>query len=133
MKTFTIIAIVVMAIFSISATPIAEIAKSEKQFTKAGNGFSFIRSHRQGRGATVTWAYGSANASTFALQRTYEDPSDPYSVWEPVCSITCNNSRSYKHTDEGVFPGLVNYRVVALLNDGNTEMSAVTTVRIVQH
>ena len=120
MKTKIFIAAILLAFISIAATPIV-------------NGFDFVRSHRQGRGATITWAYSTPGASNFALQRTYEDPSDPYAVWEPVCSMDCNSSRSYKHTDENVYPGYISYRVVALMNDGTTTMSDITTVRIVRH
>jgi len=120
MKTKIFIAAIIMAFISMAATPIT-------------NGFDFVRSHRQGKGATITWAYSAGDASCFALQRTYEDPTDPYAVWEPVCTMACNNSRSYKHTDENVFPGNINYRVIAQMNDGNTTMSDVTTVRIVRH
>ena len=120
MKTKILLAAIVMAFISMAAAPIA-------------NGFDFVRSHRQGRGATITWSFSSGGATSFALQRTYEDPSDPYSVWEPVCSMANNSSRSYKHTDENVYPGYVNYRVVALMSDGSTTTSDVTSVRIVGH
>jgi len=120
MKTKIFLAAIVLAFISIAATPIA-------------NGFDFVRSHRQGKGATITWAYSTPGATNFALQRTYEDPADPYAVWEPVCSMANNSSRSYKHTDENVYPGYINYRVIALMNDGTTTMSEVTTIRVVSH
>jgi len=120
MKTKILIAAILVAFISLAATPIA-------------NGFDFVRSHRQGKGATITWAFSTPGASSFALQRTDQDPTDPYSVWEPVCSMACNSSRSYKHTDENAAPGYMNYRVIALMNDGSTTMSDVTTVRIVKH
>jgi hypothetical protein len=120
MKTRIFIAAIVMAFISMAATPIT-------------SGFDFVRSHRQGKGATISWAYSSGDVTNFAVQRTYEDPTDPYAVWEPVCSMACNSSRSYKHTDENVYPGYINYRVVALMNDGTTTMSDITTVRIVSH
>ena len=118
MKAKIMFAAIVLAIISVAASPTT-------------NGFDFVRSHRQGKGATVTWAFSTGGAASFAVQRTYEDPADPYSVWEPVCSMPCNSSRSYKHTDENVFPGIINYRIVALMNDGSTAMSDVTSIRIV--
>lgn len=118
MKAKIFLAAVVMAFISMAATPIA-------------NGFDFVRSHRQGKGASISWAFSTGGASSFALQRTYEDPTDPYAVWEPVCTMQSNNSRSYKFNDENVFPGIINYRVVALLSDGTTTTSDITSVRIV--
>ena len=120
MKTKILIAAIIMAFITMAATPIT-------------NGFDFVRSHRQGKGATITWAFTTPGASSFALQRTCEDPSDPYAVWEPVGSVQSNSSRSYKHTDENPGFGYINYRIVALMNDGSTSMSDVTTIRIVSH
>ena len=125
MKKLTIFAITVMVLFSIAATPIPE--------KPTADGFSFIRTHRQGKGAEVTWAFSSTNASGFSVQRTNEDPNDPYSVWIDVGSCACNSSRSYKANDANPFPGLINYRVIAVMNDGSTMSSDVSTVKIMAH
>src|SRR5438477_10071592 len=105
MKTKIFLAAIVMAFISMAATPVV-------------NGFDFIRSHRQGKGATIDWAFTSGSVTSFTVQRTYEDPTDPYSQWDAICNMPCNFSRSYKHTDENVSPGYINYRVVALMGDG---------------
>ena len=65
--------------------------------------------------------------------RTYEDPNDQYSVWDVVCTKNCNSSRSYKHTDENVYPGYVSYCVVAEMNDGSIVRSEIATARVVAH
>ena len=96
--------------------------------------FSFFRTHRQGKGVAASWGITSgAGVVSFQLQKTYEDPNDTYSEWSEVASGTCNGSRSYKCTDGNVSPGFVNYRVLALLEDGNTIASAVSTVHVVSH
>lgn len=133
MKKLTVFAIITMVFFSIAATPIPENINRVKNVNKLVDGFSFIRSHRQGKGAVVTWAFGSTNATGFAVQRTNEDPNDPYAVWFDVSSVSCNSSRSYKCCDENPFPGLINYRVIALMNDGNTVTSSISTVKIMAH
>ena len=133
MKKLTVLAIITMVFFSIAATPIPENTNRIKNVNKLADNFSFIRTHRQGKGAVVTWAFSSTNASGFAVQRTNEDPNDPYSVWFDVSSVACNSSRSYKCCDENPFPGLINYRVVALMNDGNTVTSSISTVKIMAH
>ena len=95
-------------------------------------GFSFFRTHRQGKGITASWgANSSAGVVSFSLQKTYEDPSDPYAVWEEVSSTPCNGSRSYKCTDNNVFPGFISFRVTALMSDGSTIESPISTVHIV--
>jgi hypothetical protein len=134
MKTkASIIAIIVMAFIAISATPIAKISQGRTNIQKVSDGFSFVRTHRQGKGAVVSWAFSSTNASGFAVQRTNEDPNDPYSVWFDISDVACNSSRSYKANDANPFPGLINYRVVALMNDGSTMTSEVSTIKIMAH
>src|SRR6266487_685232 len=91
MKTKIILFAVVMAFISMAAVPVSPSVKNASSIKKATNGFDFIRSHRQGKGATITWAFSSGNPSGFTIQRTYEDPSDPYSVWEAVGSMPGNS------------------------------------------
>ena len=97
-------------------------------------GFSFFRTHRQGKGITASWGLTSGEGIVgFQVQKTYEDPSDPYAYWEDVMAVPCNGSRSYKCTDNNVYPGYSNYRVVALKADGSSVVSGIATVRIVSH
>ena len=79
------------------------------------NGFSFFRTHREGRfGVMSSWGVSSQQGITcFVLQRTYEFPDD-YTTWENLCEMGCNNSRSYDFLDTNVFPGVISYRVVAM-------------------
>ena len=97
-------------------------------------GFAFFRTHRQGKGIMATWGLTSTIGVTgFVVQRTYNDPSDPYSIWEEVNSMSCSPLRSFKCIDANVYPGSISYRLVALMDDGNTIVSEVSTVRIVRH
>jgi hypothetical protein len=133
MKTLTIFAIGALVFFSIAATPVSEKSTRTKDQNKSFDGFSSIRTHRQGKGAVVSWSFLSANVSGFMVQRTNEDPYDPYSVWVDVSSVGCDLSRSYKCQDPNPFPGLINYRVIAVMNNGTTITSDISTVRIVSH
>ncbi|WP_276503150.1 hypothetical protein [Terrimonas pollutisoli] len=109
----------------------ATVVTAEKP---TANGISNVRSHRQGKGVTTSWSVdASEGVVTFLLQKTYEDPNDEYAVWEDVTSTPCNGSRSYKATDNGVYPGNITYRVVGLKGDGTSITSAYTGVRIVSH
>jgi len=97
--------------------------------------FNMIHGHRQGKGATIQWS-SSATSSTvvcFDVLRTYEDPNDPYAVWDEVGSQTCNNSRNYKNTETPVSAGMISYVVVASMVGGGTVYSDVVTIQKVQH
>lgn len=107
---------------------------SKLEQTESAPGFAFFRTHRQGKGVTATWGVTSNTGVVgFSLQKTYEDPNDPYSNWEEVSSAPCNGARSYKCTDNSVFPGSISYRVIAQLIDGSTLASGIETARIVSH
>ena len=125
------VAIIIMAFVAIAATPIISDAPTSSK--KVADTFSFLRTHRQGKGAVVTFGFSSANASGFTVERTNEDPTDPYSVWICVGNCPCTSSRSYKVNDANPFPGLINYRVIALMNDGSTVTSDVSTVKMMSH
>ncbi|TMI84915.1 MAG: hypothetical protein E6H10_04905 [Bacteroidetes bacterium] len=130
-KLSIVVAIIIMAFVAIAATPIK--SGSPVCSKKVADTFSFLRTHRQGKGAAITWGFSSTNASGFTVQRTNEDPTDPYSVWIEVESCPCNSSRSYKASDVNPFPGLINYRVIAVMNDGSTVTSDVSTVKLMSH
>ena len=126
----------------ISASPVS--AKSEKisQGTPVIGiaqpnppAFVSFRSHRFGRsGATISWSMENANGITgFVLERTYEDPTDPYSVWELAAAVPCGTGRNIRVNDVGLAPGLISYRVVVMNGANAVGMSEVTTVHIVQH
>jgi len=97
--------------------------------------FNFVHVHRQGRGVTVAWntSMTSSIVSEFTVMRTYEDPNDPYSVWEVVNVFACTSGRSYRCTDQNVSPGSISYMVIASMIGGGTVVSEINTVRIVRH
>ena len=45
-------------------------------------GFSALRGHRQGKGTMLMWSMmNNSIYQDFKIESTYEDPTDPYSVW----------------------------------------------------
>jgi hypothetical protein len=95
--------------------------------------FTTLRGHRKGNGTSITWSADGVGISKFNVYRSYDfDPSDPYAVWESVTSMAANNSRSYKVDDNSVFPGTINYKIVAVMNDGSTATSDFIAVRIMK-
>lgn len=134
MKTLTLFVISALVLFTTAAAPAPEKENSVKNVNKAFDGFSSLKSHRKGKGAEVSWSFASSsNVSGYIVERTNEDPNDPYSVWVTVGSVACDGSRSYKCCDESPFPGYINYRVTAVLNNGTTIVSPVSTVHIASH
>lgn len=98
--------------------------------------FEFFRTHRQGKAAiTATWGITvpGNDVSGFVVERTYEDPTDPYANWEMVSAVPNTGGRSFKCTDNNVFPGYISYRVTAILLTGGSYLSSVSTVHIVSH
>jgi len=111
-----------------SSSPVSET----KEITKAQPDFAFFRTHRQGRGITSSWGLTStAGVAEFVVRKTYEDPNDEYAEWQTVYSSPCSASRSFKCTDSNVSPGFISYQVVAVMTDGSTIASAISTERVV--
>lgn len=98
----------------------------EKSINDDNQCFNFIRGHRQGNGAAISWGSSANDVNGFVVERSYDDY-----MWEPAGSAA-GGSGSYRVKDESVFPGIVYYRVMANKSDGSTELSPTITVRIVQ-
>ena len=119
-KLSIVVAIIIMAFVAIAATPIK--SGSPVCSKKVADTFSFLRTHRQGKGAAITWGFSSTNASGFTVQRTNEDPTDPYSVWIEVESCPCNSSRSYKASDVNPFvAGILHDQRAKSESEGHSE------------
>ncbi len=112
---------------NVKANPVPEVSKPA-----LNPEFSFFRTHRQAKNIVATWGMSSTQGVLgFVIQRTYEDPTDPYAFWEDICNLACNPARSFKHTDTNVYPGYIHYRIVALMDNGSSVVSETNTVRIV--
>ncbi|HEX5651419.1 MAG TPA: hypothetical protein VFX58_00005, partial [Chitinophagaceae bacterium] len=50
--------------------------------------FSFFRTHRMAKNTVATWGLTNTQGVIgFSVQRTYQDPTDPYSMWEEICTM----------------------------------------------
>jgi hypothetical protein len=139
MKTKIIVSVICLFCICSSFTPAKKIhlkeTVSKKNVITASN-FEFFRTHRQGRaGITSTWGITAPgnDVAGFLVEKTYEDPADPYASWELVSSMPNSGSRSCKCTDNNVFPGYISYRITAILITGGSYTSPVSTVHIVSH
>ena len=140
MKTkITLVAVVAIILnaawISPAYTPIVTDSNVLTLHVPAEAGFSFFRIHRQGKnGVTATWGLTSEDGvSGFLVEKTYEDPTDPYAFWEMVSAMPSTGQRSYKCTDNGVFPGYITYRVSAEMNNGRSMISVMETIHINGH
>lgn len=96
--------------------------------------FSFLRGHRQGKNISLTWCMSSnTGIEQFIVEATYEDPTDPYSVWSTKGTVPGSNSRSFKFSDLNVLPGTMHYRVIAMIGNAPEVVSDIETIRIVSH
>ena len=139
MKTqLSLLAVVALLLHSSWITPVTSQVSSSglaiQTVSTPNPNFSFFRTHRQAGGIMATWGLNSnQGVSGFVVEKTYEDPNDPYANWEIICSMPCGPGRSFKHHDLNVSPGFISYRVIAFLQTGGSLMSLISTEHIVQH
>jgi hypothetical protein len=134
MKKIILFSAIGISFLSSAFIPVKEQQVVTKQTTSAtvAGDFAFLRAHRQGRGITLTWGMASnTNLIGFDVEKTMEDPNDPYSVWTLVTSVPGSGDRSFKITDNTVSPGTSNYKVTAWYSDGRSATSEIVSVRIV--
>lgn len=131
MKTIILIgSIMLCSLFSSLAisTNAKTVISEVKTFSPS---FSFIRGHKQGRNIAVTWGMtNNSGVNHFIVECTYEDPTDPYSVWQTIGLVPCTNHPIFKFIDAPVLPGTINYRIVAVMNNNTTITSVYYTTYV---
>jgi hypothetical protein len=96
--------------------------------------FIFFRTYQQCNGVKMAWALNSTNGVfSFTLQRTYQNPSNPNTLWEDVESFVTGDEPVLRYTDHNVARGYVSYRVIAWVYDGSSVISEVSRERIGGH
>lgn len=130
MKTITLFAAIFcnLPVFAnpVNNEPVITIAE-----TTITSSFSFVRGHKQGKNTTVTWGMtNNSGIDHFIVERTYEDPNDPYSVWQSVGLIPCTHMPIFKLVDNPVLPGTLTYRITAVMNNNSTVVSPFYTAYI---
>jgi hypothetical protein len=94
-----------------------------------GSCFGRFNAHRAGKAnIELSWNITSGEIAQFVVERSYDGE-----FFDEVNSVNFNGSSAYKYKDNGVYPGMIYYRITAVKADGTTECSPVETVRIVQH
>jgi len=91
--------------------------------------FGTIHVHRQADGVTLSWNVSDNSVvAGFYVQRSHDGTN-----YVMVGTVPGESTGSwYRYNDESVFPGFINYRLVAVLNDGTEVMSPVQSIRILR-
>ena len=96
--------------------------------------FKFVRGHKTGKGHSLQWSMtNNTGVESFEIQSTYEDPTDPYSNWYTVGNVANTNQKMFRFTDQTVLPGIINYRIVAIMSSfSGTVVSPLYTTVIIK-
>lgn len=130
MKTRTLCTIVFFFTMFATIPTNAKVIVSKTPTSTAYTSFIFLRGHKAGKGFSLQWSMASnLGFQNFQVESTYEDPNDPYSNWTVKGFVTNNGLKIFKFTDISPLPGIINYRVIAILpgNAGNIVSNIFTT------
>lgn len=91
--------------------------------------FTYFRLHPQTKkNVVLSWGIDSpAGVSNFRVERSYDGE-----FFDLINEPACNNSTRFTWKDEGVYPGLIYYRIGCMMSDGSCHYSEVETIRVVQ-
>ena len=92
------------------------------------NNFGSFNVHRQHNSAALSWIFNSTNVSSFIVQRSYDGE-----YFNTIGTQTPGGGHWNKYLDTTVEPGTIYYKIIAVMDDGSTEESAIADVRIVRH
>lgn len=124
MKAILVLAaILTYPLFAISAEKPVPLPLSIKATPPDAPNFTFVRGHRQGNTVAVMWGVShNRGIRYYKVYCTYQDPMDPYSEWEFKGTVQNKNPHLTKFTDRlNVYPGYVNYKIVAVTDNGEIE------------
>src|SRR3569832_183453 len=134
MKTTILLSALVISALCTGFAPISNnpVEKPNVKITPTfSSQFNSFHVHRQGQnGITSAWSITAPgnDVSCFIVERTYDDPSDPYAMWDIVSNTPCTSAKSYKCTENNVFAGFISYRVTANLIAGGSYCTPVETI-----
>ena len=96
---------------------------------KAYHDFSYFRIHPQTKkNVVLDWGVDTpAGVSSFKVERSYDGE-----FYDVIKETACNNSTRFSWKDEGIYPGMIYYRIGCVMSDGSCHYSDVETIRIVQ-
>ena len=126
----------VFAVAFIAFTGFTFSGKNEKVASKAttvaaqpAHDFTYFRIHHQSKkNVVLNWGIDTpAGVSHYSIERSYDGD-----FYDPINQVPCNNVVKFSWKDEGIYPGIIYYRIACNMNDGTTHYSEVETIRVVQ-
>ena len=107
------------------------VSKKEPVSVKADNfhEFSYFRIHHQSKkNVVLNWGITTpAGVSSFRIERSYDGE-----FYDVINEPACNNSTKFTWKDEGIYPGVIYYRIGCNMSDGSCHYSDVESIRVVQ-
>jgi hypothetical protein len=89
--------------------------------------FGKLNAHRQQQGVALTWTVLSAEGiAGFIIEQSYDG-----FYFEEIAQVNSDETGRNRYFDNAVYPGFIYYRVTAVYEDGSSETSETTVVRIV--
>jgi len=130
MKKLFVFAVAFIAFTGFTFSGKNEVVTYKNSVTaKADHEFSYFRIHHQSKkNVVLNWGIVSpAGVSSFRIERSYDG--DFYDV---INEPACNNATKFSWKDEGIYPGVIYYRIGCVMSDGTCHYSDVETIRVVQ-
>jgi hypothetical protein len=129
MKTILTILCAIVMLSVTYASPLPQTKQSSFSSARFEDAFTRLNGHRQQKGVALTWQFTNpSNAVCYVVQRSYDGE-----FFENLAEIPCSDGRSQYKDDNGIYPGYLHYRIVALMLDGSSIYSQVEIVRIVRN
>ena len=96
----------------------------------AAHDFTYFRIHHQSKkNVVLNWGIDTpAGVTCFTIERSY-DFGEYYDV---ISQVACNSAVKFSWKDEGIFPGVIYYRIACNMSDGSTHYSPIEEIRVVQ-
>ncbi len=126
----------VFAVAFVAFTGFAFSGKNEKVVykanvvsTNAAHDFTYFRIHHQSKkNVVLNWGIDTpAGVTYFTIERSYDGE-----FYDVINQVACNSAVKFSWKDEGIFPGIIYYRVACNMSDGTRHYSDTETIRVVQ-
>jgi len=131
MKPLSTIALLLLIVGSTAytrPTPEAKLSISKESTFVSAEVFGNFHVHRQGDFASLNWSVVSGNVHSFNIERSYDGE-----FFELIAIVTPESTRWNRYVDKTVEPGVIYYRIIAVMNSGADEWSTTESVKIVRH
>lgn len=122
----TILTIAFIAFLTITTSAVATNVHPSYTHGTTSSCFSYFRVHRQMNGAGLMWGVNQQGISKFIVELSYDGE-----YYDKVEEVPAHGSSQYRFTHRDAFPGLLHYRLTAVMADGSTSEAPVQTVRII--